>query len=334
MDHDQPDQQDPRRRSVVISRVVKWSLCGLILWFVGQRARSLLAGSSWTDVEIAPEWVALSAMIYCIGWIPSVWFWHSLLRSLGQNVHWTDTARAYYCGHLGKYIPGKATVLFIRGGLLKDRGSSFGIAALTATYETLVMMGTGLACGLAMLPSLFTPGQQSILPAWLSELAGHRTLFPLAIVGIALLALPLSSFLLNRIAQKMTPVREQETATEIRTRFLALGMLLFVISWSLHAISLMCILRGLGGEDLGWRTFPQCFAAVTLATSIGFIALFAPGGVGIREGILIETTRTLPGVEAAIAVTAAIALRLVWLITELLVGGILFLSRRQRPQSD
>ena len=52
----------------------------------------------------------------------SAWFWRSLLASSGHTLGWWPLLRAYFCGHLGKYIPGKAGVLVIRAGLLKSSG--------------------------------------------------------------------------------------------------------------------------------------------------------------------------------------------------------------------
>ena len=54
-----------------------------------------------------------AGIAYAVGWLPSVWFWRSLMGSLGGRVTFADAARAYYCGHLGKYVPGKAMVLVI-----------------------------------------------------------------------------------------------------------------------------------------------------------------------------------------------------------------------------
>ncbi|MEZ6046842.1 MAG: hypothetical protein R3C11_14940 [Planctomycetaceae bacterium] len=68
------------------------------------------------------------------------------MRSCGADVPWGAAIRAHYCGHLGKYVPGKALVLVIRTALVKNAGCPPALAALTATCETLMMMGTGWSC--------------------------------------------------------------------------------------------------------------------------------------------------------------------------------------------
>lgn len=318
-------------RAALMWTVAKWSLCLVVLGFVAVRARQLVLDSHWDQLHIEPLWLLLAGIVYSLGWLPSVWFWHTLLKSLGQNVSLSDTARSYYCGHLGKYIPGKATVLVIRGGMLKDRGASFGIAAVTAAYETLVMMGTGLACGIALLPLLIRPEQLQRLPGWLAVTVSRPAATIVAMLALAVIGIPIASHLLNLIAQKMSPTVEGTDRATVRPRFLAAGLVVFVLSWSILALSLLCVLRGLGADSVSLVDWPRCLGAVSLATSAGFIAIFAPGGVGVREGLLIELTQTIPGVDATLIVAAAVTLRLVWLAAELSVGGVLYWRGRTPP---
>ena len=44
-------------------------------------------------------------------------FWYRLLRQLGQRPTALAAVRAYYIGHLGKYLPGKACALLLRATL-------------------------------------------------------------------------------------------------------------------------------------------------------------------------------------------------------------------------
>ena len=68
-----------------------------------------------------------------------------------------EVAKAYYCGHLGKYVPGKAGVIFIRAAMLKSHGVPLGPGALSAGYETLASMAAGAAVGFALLPYAVDP---------------------------------------------------------------------------------------------------------------------------------------------------------------------------------
>ena len=59
-----------------------------------------------------------------------------------------------------------------------------------------------------------------------------------------------------------------------------------------------------------------------------------PGGLGVREWILIESLLCLPGMSAESAVAASILLRVVWLLAEVTTGGVLYVIvfRRGSPR--
>ena len=54
-----------------------------------------------------------------------------------------ETTRAYYVGHLGKYVPGKALVVIIRTGLISGPRVDTTVAAVSIFIETLTMMAVG-----------------------------------------------------------------------------------------------------------------------------------------------------------------------------------------------
>ena len=174
-------------------------------------ATTRIACGSESDVRHRPlsvagaGWLAAAGAVYAVSWLPSVWFWRELMRAVGGRVSFADAARAYYCGHLGKYIPGKAMVLVIRAAMVKDRGCPPLRAAITASYETLTMMGTGMALGAAIAPLLFRDWMAAHLPlTGLSPLA--QSAWALAAVTLLIaLSLPFLSKLLTWIAAKATP---------------------------------------------------------------------------------------------------------------------------------
>lgn len=293
------------------------------------------------------EWLLAAAVAYAAGWLPSVWFWQLLMHRLGARLRFRDTARAYYCGHLGKYIPGKASVLVIRAALMKDRGFRASAAALTVAYETLVMMGTGLALGLAAVPLLFPdidadrfwPGLRWLGRALESMVASP--FLPVIAIGVACLAgLPLIARLFTRIAIRMTPreVLETEGAPRIDAGALLVGVGAFTAAWALHGLSLGFTLQALapaegpaGGIPIGdWVMWT---GAVGLATSLGFAAVFAPGGIGVRELILLEALAAQTNVAAAQAVVAPVFLRIMWFGTEILVACVLYYAMRPATRS-
>ncbi len=336
------DDNSPRSNASFRSmmwQVLKWALCIVVVVFVARRALELWQQDDVTQFDIKPAWLILAGLFYWVGWLPSVWFWRQLLDSLGQQVSPLNATRAYYCGHLGKYVPGKATVLIIRAALLKNRGARPTAAALTATYETLAMMGIGLAVAAALLPTVFSNSNRGILPQWLQPMMDSPMLLATIVVGFVVLVLPVVARVLSIIAVKFTPadlIEPQSMNSQlIDVKLLGLGSLAFVVAWSCHGLSLGCTLASISSSPISLSQWPVWTAAVSLATSVGFFAIFAPGGVGVREGFLIEVLRIQPEIGEQQAVAAAVLLRFIWFTTEIvsaigLYYGVYFLTSEKK----
>src|SRR5262249_27878425 len=88
-------------------------------------------------------WLALAALLYLSALLLSALSWRRLLMHLGSPAPLPGILRAYYVGHLGKYLPGKAWALLLRGGLARQAGTPAGRVGLTAFYEVLTTMGSG-----------------------------------------------------------------------------------------------------------------------------------------------------------------------------------------------
>ena len=315
----------PSRSAGRLWTVLKWALCLIVLAFVAQRGAELWRQDELERVEFSVGWLVLAAAAYLVGWLPSLWFWRALLQRLGGNVGMADAARAYYCGHLGKYIPGKATVLVIRSGMLRERGSPVSVSALTATYETLLMIGAGLALAIALAPRLLSESTTGGWSPWLRQALEVWWLPPLIVLGACLLLLPVLSELLTYFAVRMTPrgMMAGDRSVRIGKRLLATGLAAFVAGWALHGLSLGLTLRAIG-RPLALADWPLWTGAVSLSTVVGFFAIFAPGGMGVREGLLIETLQIQPHIGPQQAVVASVFLRLVWLAAELLTAAALY----------
>jgi uncharacterized membrane protein YbhN (UPF0104 family) len=72
------------------------------------------------------------------------------------------------------------------------------------------------------------------------------------------------------------------------------------------------------------QDLPRYTASVSLATVAGFVS-FIPGGLGVRDAVLMEVL-ALGFAEdaAATALVSAVLLRLVWLVAELAISAILY----------
>ena len=307
-------------------RILKWTLLALVLIFVGQRAFDLWNTNALQQLQIEVVWLIPAASVYLVGGLPAVWFWRQLMQSFGGDVSYRDSLRAYYCGQLGKYIPGKATVLVIRAGMIKGRGLGAAAATVTATCETLMMMGAGLAFALALSPVIGWP-------KWIRSIPLASIVVPVGIVLGCLVSLPVIAYLLSHLSMRMTPAEMLLAKKEMRipAKRICSGLFAFVITWILLGLSLGLTIRAVSGNQMNFGDWPVWIGAVSAATSIGFIAIFAPGGIGVREGLLLMVLSLhIPEKQA---VAAAVLLRLVWLVAEITAAGVLYYIVRPSKNS-
>jgi hypothetical protein len=344
---------DESSRRNVTFRLLRWGLCAIVLWFVGNRAAELWQDSSGNIPAFSPGWLILAAVCYLAGWLPSVWFMRSVLSRFDQHPEWLALARAYYCGHLGKYVPGKAAVLLIRSGLLKPYGVSIAQSALGVVIETLGVMAVGLAMAAALSGWVFPDSVWQALPAWLSPVREMKWIGPVSVGMATLVLIPLCAGFASRIAVRLArkelrsaaaarsnrihPVRTRaDSATSltdadsndsirpgtINAGLLFRGTLAFVGAWLLFGLSLGCVLQSLGHSAESTSDCLRWTCAVAAGTSLGFIVLFAPGGLGVREGLIIAMLEPSAGGRTAIA--AAALLRVVWFASEVTAAAVLY----------
>ncbi|MEX0714010.1 MAG: hypothetical protein WD278_16855, partial [Pirellulales bacterium] len=110
----------------------------LVVWGVHRTAIG-----AWSDLEqqgfdaarLDAAWLVAAAGLYLAGLFPSALFWHQVLWRLGQRPSLGEAVRAYYIGHLGKYVPGKALVIILRAGLIRGTRVNTALAAVSVFYE-------------------------------------------------------------------------------------------------------------------------------------------------------------------------------------------------------
>lgn len=318
----------------------KWGLLALVLYFVGQKGCQLYQQQSESlyEIEIRPVWLILAGGCSFIAWLPSVWFWQRLMVASGEQADFWPTARAYYCGHLGKYIPGKVSVLLIRATLMKEFGVRASVSALTAAYETLAVMGVGLVIFLGLVPYVIHADQLAEWPSWIQEIHGHPRLVPVLVIVVLFVSLPLVSRLLDVVSEKLSKPELERATTDVRAkiprRLLYVGVFLFICSWMLHGLSLGLVLASLEENGVSWKEWPLWTAAISAAFSLGFAAIFAPAGLGVREGLIAGILAGSPAIGPVNAFVAALLIRIITFASEILTAVVLYYSVKRPPQME
>lgn len=257
-------------------------------------------------------WLSLGGVVYLLALLPSALFWRQILAAMGQTAGIGETVRAYYIGHLGKYVPGKALVVILRAGLVRSHRVDPVVAGTSVFVETLTMMAVG---------SVFSA---VVIPFWFP----HRWPLIAAVVGLALLmGLPTLPPVFRMVVRgvpflRSDPLR-RECLDRLRASTLVWGWVANVIGWLVAGLALWAVMRSLGGPTGNLAGLPLYAAAVAIASVGGFLSMI-PAGLFVREAILVELLAGDFG--ASLALVGALVFRLVSLVAEVLISVILYVA--------
>jgi uncharacterized membrane protein YbhN (UPF0104 family) len=284
-------------------RVAQWLVGIAIVLFA---ARSLARNweelrSQPLDWSVRPGWLLLSAAVVWLMYAILVVAWRIMLAAWGQRLGGWEAARIWTVSSLGKYLPGK--VWAIAGMAVMSQRAGVAPWAATGSAVVLQVLAIGTGAGVVGLT-----GAGALEAAHPGARVALGLLVAGALVGIGLLLWPP---LLRRLLRVAAPGSAVDGAPAAGGIVFGIGANL--VAWVGYGTALWLLARGLlPGVRLEWLPAVAVFAASYLA---GFLALFAPGGIGVREGLFILMLQQPIGIAAATAL--ALASRLLLTITEL-----------------
>jgi len=329
----------PRWKRLTIT-AIKTAVALLVLWAVGRHVIR-----TWNDLRdqsrslhFEPAWLVGSGILYLAGLAAYGRFYERVLRASATPVGLGPVLRAYVVSHLGKYVPGKAMVVVIRTGMVVSYGGRASTAAIATFYETLVMMAAGgLIAAAGFAAAVGSHSVRFTVPFWgLVELPVYRAAACAGLgLGLAFLLLVVPR-VFGRLAGFVSlpiPGVGPDALPRITGRLLGQGLLWSSAGWFLLGLSQLAVVRafdpaGAAALDaLGLA--PVVIASVALATVAGFVVAVLPGGLGVREGVLMSALA--PALGSDDAVVAALVLRLVWVGAELAAAALLLPWFRRPP---
>lgn len=217
---------------------------------------------------------------------------------------------------LGKYFPGKVWGMLARGGQMRMSGMSVASIAKVTYLEQLFLLHSGLAMSGALAIAVIEDGSIRLLGS------------------AALLSVPVAAYLHERvlgafvaIVRKVLGTGEQEDVARIT----ATDYLRFIAGYGLVWLVSGFVLVGIYIAFIDQNLTAKLLAVLLLANAagiwMGFVAIFAPGGIGVREATSIVVMLPFVPLESAVMLTV---LSRGWLLLmDVLSGFIAFWSLRE-----
>ena len=306
------DQNHPSPGSKTLKKILaKWFRLAMLA--IVLIALAITIWNAWTQIsnegaglaQLNWSYLLIALATYLVAMTLSCVYWRIALAAFQCHPSWKTTFLAFFASQLGKYVPGKAMVVLIRTDMIRRESKDWVGAAASVFVETLtwIFVGSVLAC---VLISLQFNDQMPL---------------QLTAIGLALTAgIATSPPIFRWIASKLTK-RPVEEFSGLNTKTMLSGWAIMSIAWCFNALSLYFVLSSFPDSSTNWNDYLIALACVSLATVAGFASLL-PGGIGVRELVMLPLLG--PRFGPAIAIFAAVLIRLIWISAELLGSGIIY----------
>ncbi len=255
------------------------------------------------DFLVVPKIVSISSLIICctllfLGFIFDGISWAKILREYNFNTSYAVGIASSGRSIFGKYIPGKLWTILGRAGYVAQR-YSYSVKELS-----------------------FISLEAQFISIWVALVIGSVGLIVLdgftiygLVISLMFVGLTLAIFtnVFHGILTRLVSLVIKKDVEIPRLSFLKAVRIIpwFFLIWLFWSLSFYFLIKTISEEDVMLITG----SGFALAGSIGIVAVIAPGGIGIREGVL-TFFLTLAGFNVELAASISVVSRLWFLIGE------------------
>lgn len=293
--------RSPRRGGLALRALtLVWTAAALA-------AAAWLLSRHWPDVRDAAatlSWgrVVGSAVLALAGVGVSSGIWHALVRALAGPVPPAASARIFFVGQLGKYLPGSVWPLLAQARM----GTAAGIAPRVTAMAGLLFLWVHLVTGLA------------VAAVALAGVGGAPRWTPVLAPAALLLLHPRP---LNAITRRVLALlRREPLPTPPSGAALLAAAAAALLMWACYGAHLALLAPGTGSA--------RAAGAFAAGWAAGFVILFAPAGAGAREAALTATLTPFTGLAPALA--AVLISRFLMTAADLAWGVTMLATRRHQ----
>ncbi|MCI0432452.1 MAG: lysylphosphatidylglycerol synthase domain-containing protein [Gemmatimonadetes bacterium] len=310
---------------------IRAAQAGLVIVIAWGVVRALSGGGdfAWRDITAlrpSPVRLVVSLLLLVSVFVAHALLWRRVMTDLAVARPPAGTAlRVYFLASLGRYIPGKIWQL---AGLavLAQRA---GMPATGAAGAALLGQFAFLATGLLFLAVL--------LPEWSRGLAGRAAGALLVIVaGVfwLIIATPhgqrVREWARRRFGEKLSSAID--LVERVRGRETVRWGVWYGATWIVTGLAFSIFVSAFVPEAASHTR--QVAGAIAASYLAGYLVLFAPAGIGVREGAMTGLLAAVPAIPVSAAVAIAIASRIWFTVAELIpLATLPFLRGRAAPDS-
>lgn len=262
-------------------------------------------------------WLVISLIYLNLAFVLNAVSWQkTLIASTKMPISFSNSVASVGLSIFTKYIPGKVWLILGRAAYMSKMTGipASHLASLSLTTQLLVMW-TGLTFGATglLLANNFLAYGSIILPMWL------------------LLTFGIFSPWAHRSMEKVLSFVLKRNIALPQLRFSSTFDVLpwYCAYWTCYCIGFYTLIQAIHPEPFS----PLVAFAFPLAGTLGLMAVIAPGGIGVREGILVAYL-VVNGFDKETAITISLVARMWYLTGEICIFLLGFLMHKFSSSSE
>ncbi len=296
----------------------RWAIVAAIFLFLGK-----MVWSNWNQVrdasftfEAVP--LLLATLLFALSYFIQIWAWYLITLKLEVALSPSETLRSWFYSQLGKYLPGKIWLVLSRFYFYVSRGKSKKNVSVALYFEMVTMIA---AAGLIFLAVLIFHQEIGLFHSW------GRYGWPvfLSLFGLV--------FLHPRVLQKILKwalVQWKREPISLSISYTQVLWILFVclLSWIVGGIGFYLFIDSV--YPVASQFIPFLTGALAASSMLGLIAIFAPSGLGVREGALVYLLSFV--MATPVAVILSVLTRIWMTLIEIGLIGVVYLFHTFQKQ--
>lgn len=270
-----------------MQRILTVALVCVIFYFL---VRSLI--TNWTQIPFSQ--IRFNILYVVISFLCLVAYfslltrgWASIVTELGSKVPYYKAFWIVSTSQIAKYVPGGIWYTLGRVYLARAEKVKEEVGLLSVVFETFLLMLTNLILFLVSIN--FIRGETYLSPL-------------LSVAFIAVILILLYPPLLNRLLNLGLRVFKKPVV-ELKARYSSILRIstYFFALWIAQIAGYFFLINSI--YPLEASNLPNLAAAYTLSWITGFVVLLAPGGLGVREGMMTLLLSSILPLPLAIAIS-------------------------------
>ncbi len=278
----------------------------LLLWFVAKAIDQSVSQIAINSLNIRISFLLSGIIMLTATGFVGAWLYRQLYGCLGCSVSLKEAFVLLTLPPIGKYMPGKILALAWHSALAKRFGIDVSISSTAILLVTGLSFLTTTLCGCLLI-------QAEVRSMFLGNTSVLMITIPILVIIFFLRYPAIYWRVVNYILilLKRRPIRCNLTSK---------NMLILAAGATLHngLIITGLSITGFAVLQLPLSVLSPAVGAACVATMAGFVALFAPGGIGVREGVLLALL--IPVIGAGNAAIFTLVTRFSSIIMDIMFG--------------